>query len=345
MTHREDRTDDHFVSIIVNTAVQKCDCAFSCDRLIERLAQQWPNYPDFIDNFIPRFVAEENQNMVRDFLRLEEMTGGGCMKAKLQYTAGEAVGGIPMEVAARYDPFSKRLLLTIRTAGGQGIQKAPENAISSNQDIIKNYWETIDLLGSVLEHRSIETDMHARNVKRYTFMLLVSIRRLYPGIKLSDTQIEAMSNLSVLHDIGKVAMPDRILNKPEPLTAEEMKIMQTHTIIGAEIAMKIPNLQGYEKFHEYAYNICRSHHERSDGKGYPDGLAGGQIPLCAQVVGLADCYDALCSKRVYKPKYEHSTAVAMILSGECGVFSDKILSAFQAAVGEDSWQAGEEGKR
>lgn len=75
MTHREDRTDDHFASIIVNTAVQKCDCAFSCDRLIERLAQQWPNYPDFIDNFIPRFVAEENQNMVRDFLRLEEMTG------------------------------------------------------------------------------------------------------------------------------------------------------------------------------------------------------------------------------------------------------------------------------
>ena len=133
-----------------------------------------------------------------------------------------------------------------------------------------------------------------------------------------------ITTASALHDIGKIGIAESILNKPGRLTDEEYEIMKTHTLIGADI-LKSLDMYKDEKLVKLAYEICRWHHERYDGKGYPDGLKGEEIPISAQVVSLADVYDALISKRVYKKAYSHEKAMDMILHGECGVFNPILL--------------------
>ena len=188
----------------------------------------------------------------------------------------------------------------------------------------EQYWKTIDLMSSLLEHRSQESGQHVHNIKRYTRCLLECMAQHMPELQVNKTEIEEIVNLSPLHDIGKIGIPDNILSKPGKLNPEEFELMKSHTIIGADITRLIPNF-GNDMKKVYSYNICRYHHERYDGKGYPDGLTGNHIPLCAQVVGLADVYEALTSQRVYKDAYSHQEAIQMILRGECGKFNPKLI--------------------
>ena len=132
-------------------------------------------------------------------------------------------------------------------------------------------------------------------------------------------------------------MPIEILNKNGKLTADEMEIVKQHPLTGAEMTLRFPRGTTTEKLNKYSYEICRYHHERYDGSGYPDGLKGDEIPLCAQVVGLVDAYDALVSVRPYKGKLKHEEAIRMIANGECGVFSKKLLQCFIAAAMQSDW--------
>lgn len=136
-----------------------------------------------------------------------------------------------------------------------------------------------------------------------------------------------ISDAAALHDIGKIAIPDEVLLKPGRLTPEEFEIMKTHTTKGCEILESLNYAQD-EEYYRYSYEICRHHHERWDGKGYPDGLKGNQIPIWAQVVALADVYEALTGERVYKPVYSHEKALSMIVNGECGQFNPELLNCF-----------------
>lgn len=135
-------------------------------------------------------------------------------------------------------------------------------------------------------------------------------------------------NASALHDIGKIMISESILNKPGKLTKEEFGIVKTHSELGAQMLEDISYYK-HGGLVQTAHDICRWHHERFDGSGYPDGLSGEQIPICAQVVALADVYDALSSKRVYKPAYSHEKSVEMILKGECGVFNPTLINCFK----------------
>ncbi|MFR2020041.1 MAG: HD-GYP domain-containing protein [Christensenellales bacterium] len=141
---------------------------------------------------------------------------------------------------------------------------------------------------------------------------------------LTEDDIALISTASALHDIGKISIPDSILNKPGKLTAEEFEVVKTHAAVGASILQNLPMTQD-EPLIQVAYQICRWHHERYDGHGYPDGLVGDQIPITAQVVSLADVYDALTGERCYKKAYPHETAVRMIQNGECGVFNPLLI--------------------
>ena len=137
-----------------------------------------------------------------------------------------------------------------------------------------------------------------------------------------------------MHDIGKISIPDQILNKPGKLSPEEFAVMKTHTTEGCKMLDKLKrigseDLLGNKLMISYAYNICRYHHERWDGKGYPDGLAGDNIPICAQIVGIADCYDALTNDRCYRKALPVDKAIDMILNGECGTFSPKLLTCLE----------------
>lgn len=209
------------------------------------------------------------------------------------------------------------------------LEKRTKELRESQDKLEKNNEFLVNALSSVVEFRSLESGEHIKRVKTFTGILLYHLRVLYPEYKLTDEQIKQIINASALHDIGKIAITDEILLKPGKLTKEEFEIMKTHTTKGCEI---LENFKQEENdFYRYCYDICRYHHERDDGKGYPDGLRGEEIPIWAQVVSIVDVFDALVSKRVYKLPYATSEAERMILAGECGTFSDKILACFEAA--------------
>ena len=186
----------------------------------------------------------------------------------------------------------------------------------------------IDMLSSVIEYRSLESGQHIRRIRMFTKILLEDVAKNYQEYNLDEHKIRLITDASSMHDIGKIAIPDSILNKPGRLTSEEFEVMKTHTVKGCEILSGLDRLQDRE-YLQYAYQICRYHHERWDGNGYPDGLKGSSIPICAQVVAIADCYDALTTDRVYKKAISPSQAFSMILNGECGAFSPRLLECFK----------------
>ena len=204
-----------------------------------------------------------------------------------------------------------------------------EKLVEQQNQTIRNANQTVlDTLSAIIEHRSTESGNHVLRIRRFTQRLLQELARSCPEYGLNETDIDSISSAAVLHDIGKISIPDAILNKPGKLTAEEFEVMKTHTTVGGQLVEQLEGLKDI-LFLRYGYNICLYHHERWDGRGYPKGLAGDEIPICAQVVGLTDAFDALTTYRVYKPAFEYETAINMILNGECGAFSPKLLECFK----------------
>ncbi len=206
--------------------------------------------------------------------------------------------------------------------------------ISQQAEILKKSNEMlIETLSTVVEFRNMESGQHIRNIKSVAAALLKVLRTDYPEYNLTDRDAENIVTASAMHDIGKIAVSDIILLKPGKLTPEEFEIMKSHTVKGCEILDKFEFIYDDDLF-KIIYDICRYHHEKYDGKGYPDGLVGEEIPIWAQVVSVADVYEALVSKRVYKAAFSHETAIRMITDGECGAFSEKMLHCLQKAGDE-----------
>ncbi len=200
------------------------------------------------------------------------------------------------------------------------LQRQADKLRESNDNII-------DLLGNVVEFRNLESGEHVMRVKTYTRILARQVQVSCPAFGLTDEAVQIMTVASALHDVGKIAIPDHILLKPGQLTPEEFDCMKTHTTKGCEIIDQIKDIWDLA-YAEMSYAICRYHHERYDGRGYPDGLKGEEIPIAAQIVSVADVYDALVHERVYKSAVPKDEAVQMILQGQCGAFSEQLLGAF-----------------
>lgn len=182
----------------------------------------------------------------------------------------------------------------------------------------------VEVLSQIMEFRNGESGLHVVHINTLTRLLLERLVENTDAYNLTPDDCYLISTASAFHDIGKVGIDESILNKPGKLTKEEFEIMKEHTLIGASMLDKLEHYKD-EKMIKIAYQICRWHHERYDGKGYPDGLTGEQIPIAAQVVSVADVYDALVSKRVYKDAYSHEQAMKMILNGECGAFNPLLM--------------------
>ena len=188
----------------------------------------------------------------------------------------------------------------------------------------------INILSHIVEFRNGESGLHVLHIQTATDILLRTLVRKNDKYNLNAADISLISTASALHDIGKINIPASILNKPGKLTKEEFDAMKTHTTTGAEILDKLP-FQQESPLVKTAYAICRWHHERWDGRGYPDGLKGEDIPIAAQVVAMADVYDALTSERCYKKAFGHDKAMEMILNGECGQFNPLLLECLTDA--------------
>ena len=189
----------------------------------------------------------------------------------------------------------------------------------------------ISILSHVVEFRNSESGQHVLHIRTLTDLLLHQLARKTDRYQLDESDISLISTASALHDIGKIMIPDEILNKPGRLTEEEYAVIKTHTTEGAKILKDLSSGIGRadEPLLQVAHAICRWHHERWDGGGYPDKLCGDEIPIAAQVVALADVYDALTGERCYKPAYSHEQAIDMILNGECGAFNPLLLECLQ----------------
>lgn len=189
----------------------------------------------------------------------------------------------------------------------------------------------VEALATLVEFRDCESGGHIKRICGLTDILMNKVSSMYAEYRLPKSEIDKIVSASVLHDVGKIAIPDSILNKPGRLTPEEFEIMKEHTVRGCDILHKIPYMLN-DNVYNYGYDIARHHHERWDGMGYPDNLAGDKITIWAQVVSVADVYDALVSPRVYKKAFDHDTAVKMIMNGECGTFNPKVLKAFELCL-------------
>ena len=193
------------------------------------------------------------------------------------------------------------------------------------QEIRRANRYAIEALSTIVEFRSGETAHHTRRISRVTRLLCQALARHSMDFDLTDTVIDDIVCASALHDVGMIAVPESILRKPGRLTNEEFEIMKRHAIYGAQVIERISETGG-ERFFAYCRDICLYHHERWDGSGYPRGIVGEAIPIWAQIVALADVYEALTSERVYKPPITHDTALTMIVDGDCGMFSPILLS-------------------
>lgn len=188
----------------------------------------------------------------------------------------------------------------------------------------RNNFLMVEILSNIVEFRNGESGLHVLHIRTITELLLKHLVRMTDRYALTSSRISMVVNASALHDIGKISIPEHILNKPGRLTPEEFEVMKKHSIIGAQILEGAPCAEN-EELVRVAHDICRWHHERYDGNGYPDGLKGDEIPIEAQVVAVADVYDALTNERIYKPAYSHETAMQMILDGKCGSFNPLLL--------------------
>ncbi len=186
------------------------------------------------------------------------------------------------------------------------------------------------ILSHIVEYRNGESGPHVIHVEQITKVLLDELQRVTTQYALTEEDKKMIVEASALHDIGKIGIDEKILNKPGKLTDEEYEIMKQHTVIGARIIEQM-DIYKDEPFVHYIYDICKGHHERWDGKGYPEGKKGDEIPIAAQVVSLADVYDALVNKRVYKDAYSHEEAIQMILNGKCGEFNPILLKCLEEA--------------
>lgn len=222
--------------------------------------------------------------------------------------------------------YSKRHLEELVALQTSVLQKQAQELRRMNERIIET-------MSSVVEFRNLESGDHVRRVKDFTRILAGYVAALYPEYHLSKEDVDVIAAAAALHDVGKIAISDAILLKPGRLTEEEFSVMKTHTVKGCEIIEMLGDIQEGE-YGRASYEICRHHHERYDGKGYPDGLAGEDIPIAAQIVSVADVYDALVSERCYKSAYTPARAYEMIMKGECGQFSPKLLSCLEKAAGE-----------
>lgn len=189
------------------------------------------------------------------------------------------------------------------------------------------------LMNNLLGMRDIESGEHVKRVQSLTGILARYMARICPEYQMDEESIRLITDASALHDVGKIAIPDAILLKPGRLTKEEYRVMQTHTTKGSEMIRMMANI-GQEEYGKISYDICRYHHERYDGGGYPEGLKGDEIPVAAQIVSVADVYDALTSERCYKRAYTTDEAYRMIVKGECGIFSPKLIECLKLAGAE-----------
>lgn len=230
---------------------------------------------------------------------------------------------VPYIVKRRVDSVVE--LFRARRKLGAEVERQRDQLLAQAQKLAEMGMGMVEALSTAIEFRSDESGAHVRRIHDITCYVL---RNTPLGKGLTEEEIRLIGVAAITHDVGKISIPDSILNKQGPLSAEEYELMKQHTVKGAELLSRIPQMREHSAY-QYAYDIALHHHERWDGKGYPHGLEGDAIPIWTQIVALADVYDALVNKRCYKDALPAEEAMQLILDGKCGAFNPRLLTFFQ----------------
>ena len=334
-----------YVVLKLNLKEKSYECVYSHIREVYEKVRKTESYEEFISQYVERYVYASDKKMVHDFLSsegLEERLVDGCMEKDLPYrriTGKDKNAYVWMEAKKYIDANENTAIITLHNEKivQNTVIKMERELIKKEQDMAKQYWDMVSLLTTVLNHNQIVESGYQDDISFYTKQVYLQLQKNYPEYGITDEEIASVAHLAPIHDIGKIKVPIEILNKNGKLTDEEMNVVKQHPLVGAAMTRRFPEGVITEKLNQYSYEICRHHHERYDGSGYPDGLKGNAIPMCAQVVGIVDAYDALINDRPYKRKYEPEEAIRMISNGECGAFSKKLIQCLTVAAKQPEW--------
>ena len=334
-----------YVVLKLNLKEKSYECVYSHIREVYEKVRKTKSYEEFINQYIERYVYTSDKKMVHDFLSsegLEERLVDGCMEKDLPYrriTGKDKNAYVWMEAKKYIDANENTAIITLHNEKivQNTVIRMEQELVKKEQDMAKQYWDMVSLLTTVLNHNHLVEAGYQDDISFYTKQVYLQLQKKYPEYGITDEEIASVAHLAPIHDIGKIKVPIEILNKNGKLTDEEMNVVKQHPLVGAAMTQRFPEGITTEKLNQYSYEICRHHHERYDGSGYPDGLKGNAIPMCAQVVGIVDAYDALINDRPYKRKYEPEETIQMISNGECGVFSNQLMQCFQEAAKQQNW--------
>ena len=301
-----------YVVLKLNLKEKSYECVYSHIREVYEKARKTENYEEFISQYVERYVYASDKKMVQDFLSsegLEERLVDGCMEKDLPYrriTGKDKNAYVWMEAKKYIDANENTAIITLHNEKivQNTVIKMERELIKKEQDMAKQYWDMVSLLTTLLNHNHLVEAGYQDDISFYTKQVYLQLQNKYPEYGITD---------------------------------EEMNVVKQHPLVGAAMTQRFPEGITTEKLNQYSYEICRHHHERYDGSGYPDGLKGNAIPMCAQVVGIVDAYDALINDRPYKRKYEPEEAIQMISNGECGAFSNQLMQCFQEAAKQQKW--------
>ena len=301
-----------YVVLKLNLKEKSYECVYSHIREVYEKVRKTKSYEEFINQYIERYVYASDKKMVHDFLSiegLEEKLVDGCMEKDLPYrrtTGKDKNAYVWMEAKKYIDANENTAIITLHNEKivQNTVIRMEQELVKKEQDMAKLYWDMVSLLTTVLNHNHLVEVGYQDDISFYTKQVYLQLQNKYPEYGITD---------------------------------EEMNVVKQHPLVGAAMTRRFPEGVITEKLNQYSYDICRHHHERYDGSGYPDGLKGNAIPMCAQVVGIVDAYDALINDRPYKRKYEPEEAIQMISNGECGAFSNQLMQCFQEAAKQQNW--------
>ena len=301
-----------YVVLKLNLKKKSYECVYSHIREVYEKVRKTESYEEFISQYVERYVYASDKKMVHDFLSsegLEERLVDGCMEKDLPYrriTGKDKNAYVWMEAKKYIDANENTAIITLHNEKivQNTVIKMERELIKKEQDMAKQYWDMVSLLTTLLNHNHLVEAGYQDDISFYTKQVYLQLQNKYPEYGITD---------------------------------EEMNVVKQHPLVGAAMTQRFPEGVTTEKLNQYSYEICRHHHERYDGSGYPDGLKGNAIPMCAQVVGIVDAYDALINDRPYKRKYEPEEAIQMISNGECGAFSNQLMQCFQEAAKQQKW--------
>ena len=301
-----------YVVLKLNLKEKSYECVYSHIREVYEKVRKTESYEEFISQYVERYVYASDKKMVHDFLSsegLEERLVDGCEEQDLPYrriTGKDKNAYVWMEAKKYIDANENTAIITLHNEKivQNTVIKMERELIKKEQDMAKQYWDMVSLLTTLLNHNHLVEAGYQDDISFYTKQVYLQLQNKYPEYGITD---------------------------------EEMNVVKQHPLVGAAMTQRFPEGVTTEKLNQYSYEICRHHHERYDGSGYPDGLKGNAIPMCAQVVGIVDAYDALINDRPYKRKYEPEEAIQMISNGECGAFPNQLMQCFQEAAKQQKW--------